>query len=124
VEQQLRDHLAGLVIPGMRMDVRHLHGAPAWSAEGGTAAVAAARRALATAFEHEAVVGGTGGTIPIVSELARCFDAEILLIGFGLPGENAHAPNEWIQLDHIRRGVRAMVRLYEELGALTPDRSG
>ena len=67
---------------------------------------------------QEAVVGGTGGTIPIVSELVRCFDAEILLIGFGLPGENAHAPNEWIQVDNIRRGVRAMVSLYEELGAL------
>jgi acetylornithine deacetylase/succinyl-diaminopimelate desuccinylase-like protein len=118
VERQLRDHLAGLVIPGMTVDVRHLHGAPAWSAEGGPAAVAAARRALATAFEHEAVVGGTGGTIPIVSELARCFDAEILLIGFGLPGENAHAPNEWIDLGNIRRGVRAMVQLYEELGSL------
>ena len=58
----------------------------------------AARRALADAFEHQAVIGGTGGTIPIVPELARCFDAEILLVGFGLPGENAHAPNEWMYL--------------------------
>jgi acetylornithine deacetylase/succinyl-diaminopimelate desuccinylase-like protein len=122
VEQQVRDHLAGLTIPGVRVDLRRLHGAPAWSAEGGAPAVAAARRALATAFEHEAVLGGTGGTIPIVSELARCFDAEILLIGFGLPGENAHAPNEWIDLGNIRRGVRAMVNLYQELAALPADR--
>jgi acetylornithine deacetylase/succinyl-diaminopimelate desuccinylase-like protein len=119
VEQQLRDHMARLAIPGVQVDLHCLHGAPAWSAEGGAPAVAAARRALATAFEHEAVLGGTGGTIPIVSELARCFDAEILLIGFGLPGENAHAPNEWIDLGNIRRGVRAMVKLYEELGSLS-----
>ncbi|MGH7515105.1 MAG: dipeptidase [Gemmatimonadales bacterium] len=123
VEQQLRDHLAGLAIPGVRVDLQRLHGAPAWSAEGGAPAVAAARRALATAFEHEAVLGGTGGTIPIVSELARCFDAEILLIGFGLPGENAHAPNEWIDLGNIRSGVRTMVKLYQELGALPADRA-
>ena len=80
--------------------------------------MAAARRALATAFEHDAVIGGTGGTIPIVPELTRYFDAEILLIGFGLPGENAHAPNEWIDLGNVRRGVRAVVALYEELGSL------
>jgi acetylornithine deacetylase/succinyl-diaminopimelate desuccinylase-like protein len=54
-----------------------------------------------------------------VPELARYFDAEILLIGFGLPGENAHAPNEWIDLDNFRRGVQAMVSLYEDLGSLS-----
>jgi acetylornithine deacetylase/succinyl-diaminopimelate desuccinylase-like protein len=123
VEQVLRDHLATLDGPELRLDLRRLHGAIPWSAAGGTAAVAAARRALATAFEREAVLGGTGGTIPIVSELARSFDAEILLIGFGLPGENAHAPNEWIDLGNIRRGVRTMVNLYEELGSLSPNRS-
>lgn len=81
-----------------------------------------ARRALATAFEHEAVIGGTGGTIPVVPELARCFGAEILLVGFGLPGENAHAPNEWIDLENLRRGMRAVVALYQELGALSRGR--
>jgi acetylornithine deacetylase/succinyl-diaminopimelate desuccinylase-like protein len=73
---------------------------------------------LAVGFEHEAVLGGAGGTIPVVSELAQAFDAVILLIGFGLPGENAHAPNEWIAVDQIRRGIRVMARLYEELGTL------
>ena len=64
------------------------------------------------------MLGGAGGTIPIVPELAQAFDADILLIGFGLPGENAHAPNEWIGLEQLRRGIRAMARLYQELGSL------
>ena len=118
VERQLRDHLARLGMPGVSLEVRRLSAGLPWSADTGGAAVAAARRALATAFEHDAVIGGTGGTVPIVPELARCFDAEILLVGFGLPGENAHAPNEWIGLDNLRRGARAIVRLYEELGTL------
>jgi acetylornithine deacetylase/succinyl-diaminopimelate desuccinylase-like protein len=119
VEGLLRDHLERLRIPGVSVSRRRLNGGLPWTQDTNTAALAAARRALATAFEHEAVVGGTGGTIPIVPELARHFDAEILLIGFGLPGENAHAPNEWIDLDNLRRGVRAMIRLYQELGALS-----
>jgi acetylornithine deacetylase/succinyl-diaminopimelate desuccinylase-like protein len=122
VERLLREHLAALAISGVRLDLRRLHGGLPWSQESGTAAVAAARKALATAFDHEAIIGGTGGTIPIVPELARHFEAEILLVGFGLPGENAHAPNEWIDLDNLRRGVRAMVSLYGELASL-PARS-
>ena len=121
VEQQLRDHLARLMIPGVSVSLRSLQGALPWSARSGTAAVEAARRALATAFEHDAVIGGTGGTIPIVPELARFSDAEILLIGFGLPGENAHAPNEWIDLDNIRRGRQAMLNLYEELARVRSE---
>jgi acetylornithine deacetylase/succinyl-diaminopimelate desuccinylase-like protein len=105
------------------VSLRRLHGGLPWTQDTDTAALAAARRALATAFEHEAVMGGTGGTIPIVPELARHFGAEILLIGFGLPGENAHAPNEWIDLDNLRCGVRAMIRLYHELGGLCPGGS-
>ena len=116
VERQLREHLARLTIPGVTLELRQHHGAPPWSAKLDPETVAAARRALATAFEHEAIIAGAGGTIPIVSELARNFGNQILLIGFGLPGENAHAPNEWISLDNIRRGARAMVSLYEELG--------
>jgi len=122
VERLLRDHLERLRLPGVGFDVRRLSAGRPWTQDGATAAVAAARRALASAFEHEAVLGGAGGTIPIVPELAQAFDAEILLIGFGLPGENAHAPNEWIDLDHLRRGVRVMARLYDELGALRGGR--
>jgi acetylornithine deacetylase/succinyl-diaminopimelate desuccinylase-like protein len=119
VQQLLQEHLAALAIPGVSLEIRALHGGAPWTASASTATIAAARHALASAFEHEAVIGGTGGTIPIVPELARYFDAEILLIGFGLPGENAHAPNEWIDLDNFRRGVQAMVSLYEDLGSLS-----
>jgi acetylornithine deacetylase/succinyl-diaminopimelate desuccinylase-like protein len=118
VERLLRDHLERLVVPGVRFEVQRLSAGRPWTQDGHSAAVAAARRALATAFTHEAVLGGAGGTIPTVPELAQAFAADILLIGFGLPGENAHAPNEWIDLDQLRRGIGVMIRLYQELGSL------
>ena len=118
VEQRLREHVRRTQLPGVTFELRPLHGGLPWSRDGSTPDVGAARRALASAFDHAAVLGGTGGTIPIVPELARWFDAEILLIGFGLPGENAHAPNEWIDLDTVRRGARAIVSLYDELAAI------
>ena len=116
VERLFLEHLGRLTIPGVRLELRRLQGALPWTTASAGHGVRAARRALAAAFERPAVIGGAGGTIPIVPELTRCFDAEILLVGFGLPGENAHAPNEWLDLDTFRRGVRAVIRLYAELG--------
>ena len=40
----------------------------------------------------------------------------LYLVGFGLPGENAHAPNEWISVENFETGMRAMARLYDEYG--------
>ena len=38
-----------------------------------------------------------------------------LLIGFGLPGENAHAPDEWLDLDNYRLGIESAIHLYKGL---------
>ena len=41
-----------------------------------------------------------------------------VLFGIGLPDENAHAPNEKLDLDNFHRGVISVAALYEEIGAL------
>jgi acetylornithine deacetylase/succinyl-diaminopimelate desuccinylase-like protein len=51
-----------------------------------------------------------------VDDFSRILGAPVLLMGFGLPGENAHAPNEWLSMDNFTRGLRACAMLYEELG--------
>jgi acetylornithine deacetylase/succinyl-diaminopimelate desuccinylase-like protein len=38
------------------------------------------------------------------------------LVGFGLPGENAHAPDEWMSDENFRLGMRAMATLWDEYG--------
>ena len=51
----------------------------------------------------------------MVGDFERALKAPVVLIGFGLPGENAHAPDEWISVDNFRRGMRAIATLYDEL---------
>jgi acetylornithine deacetylase/succinyl-diaminopimelate desuccinylase-like protein len=46
-------------------------------------------------------------------------NAPVLLVGFGLPGENAHAPDEWISEENFRVGMRAMAALWDEYAAGT-----
>ena len=60
------------------------------------------------------MIVGEGGSIPVVGDFARVLKAPVLLVGFGLPGENAHAPDEWISVDNVRRGLRAMAMLLDE----------
>ena len=75
----------------------------------------AASRALGATFGREPVVVGDGGSLPVVGDFQRLFGAPVLLLGFGLPGENAHAPNEWLSLDNFERGMRTAAVLWEEL---------
>jgi acetylornithine deacetylase/succinyl-diaminopimelate desuccinylase-like protein len=51
-----------------------------------------------------------------VGDFARVLGAPVLLMGFGLPGENAHAPNEWMSMENFERGMRAAAALLDELG--------
>jgi acetylornithine deacetylase/succinyl-diaminopimelate desuccinylase-like protein len=52
-----------------------------------------------------------------VGDFERILGVPVLLMGFGLPGENAHAPDEWMSVDNFKLGMRAIAALFEELGA-------
>jgi acetylornithine deacetylase/succinyl-diaminopimelate desuccinylase-like protein len=115
VERLFRAHIKRVAPPGVTATVRALHGGRPWRADLDGPLYDAARRALKAAFGREPVIVGEGGSIPVVGDFERILKAPVLLVGFGLPGENAHAPDEWISLDNVRRGTRAMAALYDAL---------
>ena len=75
----------------------------------------AGRRALKRAFGKEPVLAGEGGSIPVVGDFQRILGAPVLLMGFGLPGENAHAPDEWMAVENYEKGMIAAAALWDEL---------
>ena len=109
-------HVRRVAPPGVRVTVQHLHGGRPWRAELAGPLFDAARVALAAAFGTEPVVVGEGGSIPVVGDFERILKSPVLLMGFGLPGENAHAPDEWISVENFDRGMRAAAVLLETLG--------
>ena len=115
IETLMRAHVDRVKPPGVTVTVTHLHGGKPWRADLTGPLFDAARRALATAFDREPVIVGEGGSIPVVGDFQRILKAPVLLVGFGLPGENAHAPNEWISEENYFKGMRAMAALWEEL---------
>jgi acetylornithine deacetylase/succinyl-diaminopimelate desuccinylase-like protein len=109
-------HLAKVKPAGVTVKVTYIHGGKPWKAALDGTLYDAARSALGAAFGREPVIVGEGGSIPVVGDFARILGAPVLLLGFGLPGENAHAPDEWISLENISKGLRAVATLYELLG--------
>ena len=75
----------------------------------------AAARALSEVYGAEPVRVAHGGTLPIASDLAAFLTPSVAVMGFALPGANMHAPNEWIPVRQLERGMKTMVRLYSEL---------
>jgi len=116
IERLMDAHLAKVAPAGVRVTVQHLHGGRPWRAELDGPLFDAARRALHNAFGRDPVITGEGGSIPVVDDFARILGAPVLLMGFGLPGENAHAPNEWLSDENFVRGMRAAAALWDELG--------
>ena len=118
IEKLMKAHVAKVAPKGVKATVKHLHGGKPWRAELSGPLFDAARAALKSAFGKEPVIVGEGGSIPVVGDFARILGAPVLLVGFGLPGENAHAPNEWMSEENFRRGMVAMAALWDEYAAL------
>lgn len=99
---------------GVTVKITALHGGRPWRADLNGPVFDAARVALHAAFGRPPVIVGEGGSIPVVGDFERILGAPVLLVGLGLPGENAHAPDEWIGVSNFRDGTRAMALLYDE----------
>jgi acetylornithine deacetylase/succinyl-diaminopimelate desuccinylase-like protein len=79
--------------------------------------VQAATEAMHTVFGKETVYVRGGGSIPIVGDFIRELKIPTLLMGFGLPDDNLHAPNEKFHLANFHRGIESIVRFLASLGS-------
>ncbi|MCL4539326.1 MAG: M20/M25/M40 family metallo-hydrolase [Bacteroidetes bacterium] len=99
----------------VRVSVRKMHSGEPSLTPIDHPAVKAAAEAL------EEVSGGKpfyireGGSIPEVLAFQEALDAPVVPLGFGLPDENSHAPNEHLYLRHFFGGIKTVVVLYDRL---------
>jgi acetylornithine deacetylase/succinyl-diaminopimelate desuccinylase-like protein len=129
VPDQAPEEIAGLVAaylekiapPGVRVKVAISHGGHPYLAPTAHPVFEVAKRAFAKAFGRPTVFIREGGSIPFVRTIADATGKPCLLMGFGQPDENAHAPNEWIDLENFHLGIKSAAHLYDELSRL--DRS-
>jgi acetylornithine deacetylase/succinyl-diaminopimelate desuccinylase-like protein len=77
-----------------------------------------AQSALEKGFGKKAVFIREGGSIPFVTQMHDTFKVPCVLIGFGLPDENAHAPDEHLALENYFGGIKAIAYFYADLATL------
>jgi acetylornithine deacetylase/succinyl-diaminopimelate desuccinylase-like protein len=78
--------------------------------------VQAATRALRKVWRRETVFIRSGGSIPIVGDFDRYLGLPSVMMGFGLPDDNMHAPNEKLDLNNFALGIESIIRFLEEVG--------
>jgi acetylornithine deacetylase/succinyl-diaminopimelate desuccinylase-like protein len=114
----LRDFVAEIAPPGVTVSVQSLgSGRPSVVPVDHPVAQAAAR-ALGAVFGQEPVFIREGGSIPVTASFESILGLPVVLLGFTQPNENAHAPNEWMDLRNYEGAIRTIARTFEEIAAL------
>lgn len=115
INKIVSNYIKKICPPTMRLELEAGHGAEAYYVSPTSAHAQAALRALRGAFGCEPVLLREGGSIPIVNEFKKVLGADTLLLGLGLPEDNAHSPNEKYDLDNFENGQRMSALLWQEL---------
>ena len=113
------DYLKKVAPKTVEVKVTRMHGGKPWMAEFDNKFVRAAGRAIERGFGKPPVFNREGGSIPVVSTFQEELGVPSVLFGIGLPDENAHAPDERLDLGNFHNGVIASAYLYEEIGGVT-----
>ncbi len=110
VFQQLQDYLAQIAPLGVTVETRLIHSGDPAIVNTDNPFVAAATEAMRRVFGKETVFVRGGGSIPIVGDFERNLGIPTLLMGFGLPDDNLHAPNEKFNLANFYAGIDSIIR--------------
>jgi acetylornithine deacetylase/succinyl-diaminopimelate desuccinylase-like protein len=101
---------------GIRTEVRVLSAAPGLVVNPDHPAIRIAARAFGEVFGKETVFIRSGGSIPIVGDFATHLGIPTILMGFGLPDDGLHSPNEKYKIDNYFLGIRTVARFFEQYG--------
>ncbi len=113
--EAFRAYVEEIAPPGVTTSVRYLGGGHPSLTPMDHPATRAAARALEATFGRAPVYIREGGSIPVCASFGSILGLPVVLLGFTPPDENAHAPNEWMDLRNYETGIRTIARTLDEL---------
>jgi acetylornithine deacetylase/succinyl-diaminopimelate desuccinylase-like protein len=112
---QLEAYLKKIVPLSVEVEVRKIGGAKAAIVSKDNPIMQAAEKALEHGFGKRPFYIREGGSIPIVNTFKEMLGVDTILLGLCQPDCNAHSPNEFFGLDDFHRGIKSVVKLYQEI---------
>src|SRR5262249_13562394 len=118
IEQLVRHHIAQITPPALRATLRtHLRSRPAL-VDPAHPALRAAMAAYRRGFGATPVFLRSGGSIPVVSIFQQLLGIPTALMGFALPDDGMHAPNEKFHLPQFHGGIATCIHFLEEIASI------
>ncbi len=114
--QLYKTYVESLCPAGVTVSVRLIHSGDPIVIKTDNPYIKAAEKALHQVFAKETVFIRSGGSIPIVGDFERHLKIPSVMMGFGLPDDNLHAPNEKFHIANFRRGIASIIRFFEAVG--------
>jgi len=111
-----KDYVEKIAPAGVDIEVRLIHSGDPCLVRVDNPYIQAATTALREVWGEETVFIRSGGSIPIVGDFDRNLGIPSVMMGFGLPDDNIHAPNEKFHLKNFELGIESVVRFLEEAG--------
>jgi acetylornithine deacetylase/succinyl-diaminopimelate desuccinylase-like protein len=115
IARLFEEHIKKIAPPAVELKITRMHGGKPWVAPIDHPAVQAASRAFEKGFGKRPVFVREGGSIPVVATFAELLGIPSVLMGIGLPDENAHAPNEKLNLYNFQHGIVSAAYFFQEL---------
>ena len=115
---QLKAYVTEVTPRGVEVEVRLIHSGEAIVVSTDNAYVRAATEAMREVWGKETVFVRGGGSIPIVGNFVRELKTPTVMMGFGLPDDNLHAPNEKFHLANFHRGIASIIGFLTRVGGL------
>jgi acetylornithine deacetylase/succinyl-diaminopimelate desuccinylase-like protein len=115
VERLFRNHIARITPPTVRSTVRTLSSSEPVLIDPHHPAVRAAALAYRKSFGLAPVLLRSGGTIPILSTFQKTLGVPTVLMGFALPDDHMHAPNEKFHIPNFFWGIETSIRFIDAI---------
>jgi acetylornithine deacetylase/succinyl-diaminopimelate desuccinylase-like protein len=116
IQKAFEDYVRSLCPPGITVRFENHGKARPALVPTDSPALSVARKALEKGFGARTVLMRGGGSIPVVETFQEKLGVGALLVGYGLPDDNLHSPNEKFSLTDFHRGIRTAAYLVSELG--------
>jgi acetylornithine deacetylase/succinyl-diaminopimelate desuccinylase-like protein len=113
---QYKSYVESLTLKGINLRVRLIHSGDPIVVSTDNPYIRAATHAMRQVFGKETVFIRSGGSIPIVGDFERHLKIPTVMMGFGLPDDNLHAPNEKFHIANFHRGIESIILFFEDLG--------